>query len=73
MMKKSCRNYLAEALGKYETAAREYRLATDEMMENLNHPWETYSATRMSKARNEYDDNVLTLADAIRFALEYDR
>lgn len=73
MMKKTCRNYLSEALEKYEKAVREYKLATDEMMENINHPWEAYEGTRMSKARNEYDDSVLTLTDAIRFALEYDR
>ena len=32
MMKRTCRNYLEEALIAYDAAAREYRLATDEMM-----------------------------------------
>lgn len=73
MMKKSCRNALKEALDIYETAALEYRLAADEMMENMDRFWEDDDGERMRKASNAYDDSILTLADAIRFALEYDR
>ena len=40
MMKKSCRNALKEALDIYEAAALEYRLAADEMMENIDQFWE---------------------------------
>lgn len=76
MMKKSCRNALKEALDIYESAALEYRLAADEMMENIDQFWEDDDGERMRKASNAYDDGILTLADAIRFALvtpdEYD-
>lgn len=76
MMKKSCRNALKEALDIYESAALEYRLAADEMMENIYQFWEDDDGERMRKASNAYDDSILTLADAIRFALvtpdEYD-
>lgn len=76
MMKKSCRNALKEALDIYESAALEYRLAADEMMENIDQFWEDDDGERMRKASNAYDDSILTLADAIRFALvtpdEYD-
>lgn len=75
-MKKSCRNALKEALDIYESAALEYRLAADEMMENIDQFWEDDDGERMRKASNAYDDGILTLADAIRFALvtpdEYD-
>ena len=57
----------------YETAALEYRLVADEMMENMDRFWEDDDGERMRKASNAYDDSILTLADAIRFALEYDR
>ena len=40
MMKKSFRNALKEALDIYESAALEYRLAADEMMENIDQFWE---------------------------------
>lgn len=40
MMKKSCRNALKLTLEFYEVAALEYRLATDEMMENTDQFWE---------------------------------
>ena len=73
MMKKSCRNALKEALDIYEAAALEDRLAADEMMENMDRFWEDDDGERMRKASNAYDDSILTLADAIRFALEYDR
>ena len=73
MMKKSCRNALNEALDIYEAAALEYRLVADEMMENIDRFWEDDDGERMRKASNAYDDSILTLADAIRFALEYDR
>ncbi len=76
MMKKSCRNALKEALDIYESAALEYRLAADEMMENIYQFREDDDGERMRKASNAYDDSILTLADAIRFALvtpdEYD-
>lgn len=76
MMKKSCRNALKEALDIYESAALEYRLAADEMMENIDQFREDDDGERMRKASNAYDDSILTLADAIRFALvtpdEYD-
>lgn len=76
MMKKSCRNALKEALDIYESAALEYRLAADEMMGNIDQFWEDDDGERMRKASNAYDDSILTLADAIRFALvtpdEYD-
>lgn len=76
MMKKSCRNALKEALDTYESAALEYRLAADEMMENIYQFREDDDGERMRKASNAYDDSILTLADAIRFALvtpdEYD-
>lgn len=76
MMKKSCRNALKEALDIYESAALEYRLAADEMMGNIYQFWEDDDGERMRKASNAYDDSILTLADAIRFALvtpdEYD-
>lgn len=76
MMKKSFRNALKEALDIYESAALEYRLAADEMMENIYQFWEDDDGERMRKASNAYDDSILTLADAIRFALvtpdEYD-
>ena len=55
----------------YEAAALEYRLAADEMMENMDRFWEDDDGERMRKASNAYDDSILTLADAIRFALEY--
>lgn len=75
MMKKSCRNALKETLDIYESAL-EYRLAADEMMENIDQFWEDDDGERMRKASNAYDDSILTLADAIRFALvtpdEYD-
>lgn len=75
-MKKSCRNALKEALDIYESAALEYRLAADEMMENIYQFREDDDGERMRKASNAYDDSILTLADAIRFALvtpdEYD-
>lgn len=75
-MKKSCRNALKEALDIYESAALEYRLAADEMMENIDQFREDDDGERMRKASNAYDDSILTLADAIRFALvtpdEYD-
>lgn len=73
MMKKSCRNALKEALDIYEAAALEYWLAADEMMENIDQFWEDDDGERMRKDSNAYDDSILTLADAIRFALEYDR
>ena len=73
MMKKSCRNALKEALDIYEAAALEYRLVADEMMEIIDRFWEDDDGERMRKASNAYDDSILTLADAIRFALEYDR
>lgn len=76
MMKKSCRNALKEALDIYESAALEYRLAADEMMESIYQFREDDDGERMRKASNAYDDSILTLADAIRFALvtpdEYD-
>ena len=76
MMKKSCRNALKEALDIYESATLEYRLAADEMMENIDQFREDDDGERMRKASNAYDDSILTLADAIRFALvtpdEYD-
>lgn len=76
MMKKSCRNALKEALDIYESAALEYRLAADEMMGNIDQFREDDDGERMRKASNAYDDSILTLADAIRFALvtpdEYD-
>lgn len=72
-MKKSCRNALKEALDIYEAADLEYRLAADEMMENIDQFWEDDDGERMRKASNAYDDSILTLADAIRFVLEYDR
>ena len=60
----------------YEAAALEYRMAADEMMENMDRFWEDDDGERMRKASNAYDDSILTLADAIRFALvtpdEYD-
>ena len=75
-MKKSCMNALKEALDIYESAALEYRLAADEMMENIYQFREDDDGERMRKASNAYDDSILTLADAIRFALvtpdEYD-
>ena len=73
MMKKSCGNALKEALDIYEATALEYRLAADEMMENTDQFWEDDDGERMRKASNAYDDSILTLADAIRFASEYDR
>lgn len=76
MMKKSCRNALKEALDIYESAALEYRLVADKMMENIYQFREDDDGERMRKASNAYDDSILTLADAIRFALltpdEYD-
>ena len=46
------------------------------MMENIDQFWEDDDGERMRKASNAYDDSILTLADAIRFALvtpdEYD-
>lgn len=76
MMKKSCRNALKEALDIYESAAIEYRLVDDKMMENIDQFREDDDGERMRKASNAYDDSILTLADAIRFALvtpdEYD-
>lgn len=55
MMKKSCRNALKEALDIYESAALEYRLAADEMMENIDQFWEDDDGERMRKAGNAYD------------------
>ena len=43
------------------------------MMEDMDRFWEDDDGERMRKASNAYDDSILTLADAIRFALEYDR
>ncbi len=43
------------------------------MMENMDRFWEDDDGERMRKDSNAYDDSILTLADAIRFALEYDR
>lgn len=46
------------------------------MMENIDQFWEDDDGERMRKASNAYDDSILTLADAIRFAMvtpdEYD-
>ena len=43
------------------------------MMEDMDRFWEDDDGERIRKASNSYDDSILTLADAIRFALEYDR
>ncbi|MBQ3872682.1 MAG: hypothetical protein II791_02600 [Bacteroidales bacterium] len=73
MMKRTCRNYLEEALIAYDAAAREYRLATDEMMACGGQMDEEYEGSRLHRAHNEYEDRVLGLADAIRFTLEHER
>ena len=73
MMKRICRNYLKTALEEYDVALDELVAAQHEMMENEGQPWEVYNGNRMRLARNEFDDKVLGLADAIRFTLEMER